>query len=236
MNRETGEELDKRFATSDAETVLNFFLKEYGNKLAFSSSLGAEDQVLTDMIWTRFPDTRIFTLDTGRLFQETYDLMEKISQRYNKSIEVFFPDKESIEKMVSEKGINLFYRSIDNRKECCNVRKTVPLGRALIGVEVWVTGIRRDQAITRYAAPMVEWNEQYKLLKVNPLRDWTKEMVLEYIHNHDLPYNILHDKGFPSIGCAPCTRAITAGEDVRAGRWWWELPENKECGIHANGK
>jgi phosphoadenosine phosphosulfate reductase len=162
--------------------------------------------------------------------------MDKIEERYNRRIEIFFPDKAEVERMVAEKGINLFYKSIDNRKECCHIRKTVPLSRALSGVEAWVTGIRRDQAITRYAAPMVEWNEQFKLLKINPLRDWTQEMVWDYIRNHDLPYNKLHDNGFPSIGCAPCTRAISPSEDIRAGRWWWELPENKECGIHVTRK
>jgi phosphoadenosine phosphosulfate reductase len=236
MNKELAEEFDKRFTKSDAETVLSFFIKEYGMNLAFSSSMGAEDQVLTHMIWTEYPDTRIFTLDTGRLFQETYELMDKIRQRYGRSIEIYFPAREDVEKMVSEKGINLFYTNIENRMKCCHIRKTVPLSRALKGVEVWVTGIRRDQAITRYAAPMVEWNDQYKLLKINPLRDWTQEMVWDYIHKNDIPYNSLHDKGFPSIGCAPCTRAISTGEDIRAGRWWWELAENKECGIHVSGK
>jgi len=236
MNKELAVKLDLRFAKSDAETVLSFFINEYGRNLAFSSSMGAEDQVLTDMIWTKYPETRIFTLDTGRLFQESYELMDKIEERYNRRIEIFFPDKAEVEKMVAEKGINLFYKSIDNRKECCHIRKTVPLSRALSGVEAWVTGIRRDQAITRYAAPLVEWNEQYKLLKINPLRDWTQEMVWDYIRKHDLPYNKLHDNGFPSIGCAPCTRAISPSEDIRAGRWWWELPENKECGIHVTRK
>jgi phosphoadenosine phosphosulfate reductase len=236
MNKELAEQYDSRFGKSDAESVLQFFIREFGDKLAFSSSLGAEDQVLTHMIWTKHPETRIFTLDTGRLFQEAYELMDKTNKRYGRSIQVFFPSREDVERMVSEKGINLFYDSVDNRKECCHVRKTLPLSRALQGVEAWVTGIRRDQAVTRYAAPMVEWNDQYKLLKINPLRDWTHEMVWDYIRSNDIPYNILHDKGFSSIGCSPCTRAITSGEDIRAGRWWWEQPENKECGIHITGK
>jgi phosphoadenosine phosphosulfate reductase len=236
MSRELASELDKRFAKSEAESVLDYFINEYKSKLAFSTSLGAEDQVLTHMIWSKYPEARIFTLDTGRLFQDTYELIDKVHSKYGKRLEIFFPDKENVEKMVAEKGVNLFYQSIENRKECCHTRKTEPLGRALSGVEAWVTGIRREQAVTRYSTPMVEWNDQYKLLKVNPLRDWTEEMVWEYIRKHDIPYNTLHDKGFPSIGCAPCTRAVAKGEDVRAGRWWWEQPENKECGIHVTGK
>ena len=149
---------------------------------------------------------------------------------------IFFPAKEQVEKMVDEKGINLFYRSIENRKECCHIRKTEPLSRALKGVDVWITGIRREQAITRYSAPMVEWNSQYNLLKINPLRDWTEAMVWDYIKVNDIPFNKLHEQGFPSIGCQPCTRAVKPGEDIRAGRWWWENPENKECGIHVKGK
>jgi phosphoadenosine phosphosulfate reductase len=236
MNKDLAEIFDKRFASSNAEEIVSFFALEYENKLAFSSSMGAEDQVLTHMIWTKYPGTRIFTLDTGRLFKETYELMEKVSQRYKRSIEIYFPSREDVEKMVSEKGINLFYKSIENRKKCCHVRKTMPLLRALSGVEVWITGIRRDQALSRYSAPVVEWSDQYKLLKINPLRDWTQEMVWDYIKKNNVPYNDLHDQGFPSIGCEPCTRAILAGEDIRAGRWWWETPDSKECGIHNSGK
>jgi len=236
MSKELADELDKRFAKSEAESVLDYFIHEYKEKLSFSSSLGAEDQVLTHMMWTKYPETRIFTLDTGRLFQETHTLIEKVSEKYGRRIEVYYPNTEKLEKLVNEKGINLFYHSIENRKECCHTRKTEPLSRALAGVEIWITGIRREQAITRYSTPMVEWNDQYKLLKVNPLRDWTEEMVWNYIRENEIPYNELHDKGFPSIGCAPCTRAVNRGEDVRAGRWWWEQPENKECGIHVTGK
>ena len=236
MSKEIADELNKRFVKSDSQSIISFLIEEYAEKLAFSSSLGAEDQVLTHIIWSLDPDVRIFTLDTGRLFQETYELLDRISQRYGRHIEVIFPASEAVERMVSEKGINLFYKSVENRKECCNIRKTEPLLRALKGVDAWITGIRRDQSITRYAAPIVEWNDEYKLIKINPLRDWTIDMVWDFIRENDLPYNPLHDRGFPSIGCAPCTRAINPGEEIRAGRWWWELPENKECGIHTHGK
>jgi len=236
MSKELAAELDVRFAKSGAEDILRFFTSEFKTKLAFSSSLGAEDQVLTHMIWNIYPAARIFTLDTGRLYQETYNLIEKVADKYGQRLEIYFPDNKKVEKLVAEKGVNLFYQSVANRKECCHIRKTEPLSRALEGVEAWVTGIRREQAITRYSAPMVEWNDQYKLLKINPLRDWTEEMVWDYIRENDIPYNELHDKGFPSIGCAPCTRAVSEGEDLRAGRWWWEQPENKECGIHVTGK
>ncbi len=236
MSKELAAELDERFAKSDANDVLRYFTDKYKTKLAFSSSLGAEDQVLTHMIWKIYPEARIFTLDTGRLYQETYNLIEKVADKYGKRLEVYFPDNKKVEELVAKKGVNLFYHSIENRKECCHIRKTEPLSRALEGIEAWVTGIRREQAVTRYSATMVEWNEQYKLLKINPLRDWTEEMVWNYIRENDIPYNELHDKGFPSIGCAPCTRAVNKGEDLRAGRWWWEQPENKECGIHVSGK
>lgn len=232
MSKEIAEKLDLQFAKSSAEEVLDYFTREYSGDVVFSSSLGAEDQVITHMLWSEKAETRIITLDTGRLFQECYDLIDKVAERYGRRIEVYFPDKEKVEQMVNENGLNLFYKSIENRKNCCHIRKTEPLSRALQGIRVWITGIRRDQAITRYSTPMVEWNEQYKLLKINPLRDWDIEKVWEYIRKHEVSYNKLHDQGYPSIGCAPCTRAIAQGEDIRAGRWWWENPESKECGIH----
>ncbi|OFX88045.1 MAG: phosphoadenosine phosphosulfate reductase [Bacteroidetes bacterium GWF2_33_16] len=214
------------------EKVLWYFIKEYGKNMAFSSSLGAEDQVLTNMICEIDKNTRIFTLDTGRMFPETYKLIEKTNSRYKIKIEIFFPDYQQVENMVHEKGINLFYESIDNRKQCCHIRKIEPLKRAFKGLDVWICGLRREQSITRTSNQLVEWDENNSLLKINPLIDWTENQVWDYIRKHNIPYNDLHDKGFPSIGCQPCTRAIKSGEDVRAGRWWWENPDKKECGLH----
>jgi len=230
------EELNSRFAGKDATEVLEWFLKEYKGKIALSSSMGAEDQVLTDMVMKIDPDIRIFTLDTGRLYYETYELIERTSLRYKKRIEIFFPSPDEVEKMVNEKGINLFYQSIENRKECCRVRKLEPLKRAFRGLEVWICGLRRSQSATRVNNQMVEWDEVNGLIKLNPLIDWEERDVWEYIKNHGVPYNPLHDKGFPSIGCQPCTRAIEPGEDIRAGRWWWENPDTKECGLHNRKK
>jgi phosphoadenosine phosphosulfate reductase len=224
---------NEQFKKSSAQEVLAYFLKEFKGEIALSSSLGAEDQVLTEMVATIDKSARIFTLDTGRVFPETYDLIAKTNQKYNVSIEVFFPDFKKVQEMVKLKGINLFYESIENRKECCHVRKMEPLKRAFAGLKVWICGLRKDQSITRFYSKMVEWDEANGLLKINPLINWTEQQVWDYIKTNDIPYNVLHDKGFPSIGCQPCTRAIEKGEDVRAGRWWWEQPEHKECGLHS---
>ena len=228
------DQLNKRFEKSDPKEVLEYFLSTYKGKIALSSSLGAEDQVLTKMVVGIDPDTRIFTLDTGRLFPESYDLMARTGEKYNIKVEVFFPDYKRVEKMVAEKGINLFYESIENRKECCHIRKVEPLKRAFKDLDVWICGLRRDQSITRFNSRLIEWDEANGLIKLNPILNWTEKDVWDYIKKHDIPYNILHDKGFPSIGCQPCTRAVKPGEDVRAGRWWWEKPEQKECGLHEN--
>jgi phosphoadenosine phosphosulfate reductase len=226
------EELNKKLEGSSPLDVLNYFIGEYRGKIAQSTSLGAEDQVLTDMICSIDNKTRIFSLDTGRLFQETYDLIEKTNSQYNINIEIYFPDWKKVEEMVREKGINLFYRSIENRKQCCYLRKIEPLNRALKGVEAWISGIRKDQTVSRFYTKLVEWDETHKIIKVNPLLKWTEKQVWEYIKENNVPYNELHDKGFSSIGCQPCTRALKPGEDFRAGRWWWEEPENRECGLH----
>ena len=194
--------------------------------------LEQKDQVLTEMVSKIDKNCRIFTLDTGRLFPETYNLINDTNKKYNLAIEVFFPDNQKVEKMVKEKGINLFYESIENRKECCAVRKLEPLKRAFNGLDVWICGLRKDQSVTRFYSKMVEWDEVNNLIKINPLINWTEQQVWNYIEKNNIPYNPLHKKGFPSIGCQPCTRAIEKGEDVRAGRWWWELPDQKECGLH----
>jgi phosphoadenosine phosphosulfate reductase len=222
----------KQIANCGAEEILAFFSGEFPGKCIFSSSLGAEDQVLTDMIAKTRTDIRIFTLDTGRLFRETYDLIHITEQKYHRKIEVFFPDASSVENMVNAKGINLFYESPANRKECCNIRKIEPLKRALRDMKVWITGLRRDQSVSRSDSVLVNWDDAYSVIKVNPLVDWTEAAVWAYIRSHKVPYNTLHDKGFPSIGCLPCTRAVLPGEDGRAGRWWWENESSRECGLH----
>ncbi|MDR0509765.1 MAG: phosphoadenylyl-sulfate reductase [Rikenellaceae bacterium] len=225
--------LNARFEGVAPQEVLRYFLAEFGERVALSSSLGLEDQVLTDMICAVDAKARIFTLDTGRLFPETYSLIDKTNMRYGIRIELFFPDHTLVEKMTSTKGVNLFYESIEQRRECCRVRKLEPLGRAFKGLDAWICGLRREQSVTRRDMQTVEWDEGNALIKVNPLIDWTEEQLRDYIKTNNVPYNVLHDKGFPSIGCQPCTRAVAQGEDVRAGRWWWEAPEHKECGLHA---
>jgi len=217
---------------ASAQEIIHYFAVNYKGKIAFASSLGLEDQVLTEMIAGIDPGMRIFTLDTGRLFQETYDLLDITRKKYGISIEVMFPDADDVEEMVNSRGINLFYDSVENRKLCCFIRKTEPLSRALNGVSAWITGLRREQSVTRTQVSIVEWDEIQNKIKVNPLADWTTEQVWEYIRSHKIPYNTLHDKGYPSIGCLPCTRPVEPGSDIRSGRWWWESPDNKECGLH----
>lgn len=219
-------------AANPPEALLRYVAELFPGAVRFSSSLGQEDQVLTDMIARGKIGIQIFTLDTGRLFYETYDLLDKTTARYRVPVDVYYPDAAGVEALVREKGINGFYESVDNRKACCHVRKVEPLARALRGAKVWVTGIRADQSANRHDMPFVEWDEARQLYKINPLLHWTLADVEAYIERHNVPYNTLHDKGFISIGCAPCTRAIEPGEDPRAGRWWWESSQ-KECGLHA---
>lgn len=227
-------ELNQQFNGSTPQELLRYFLDEFKGRIGLSTSLSIEDQMLTDMIASLHPSTRIFTLDTGRLFPETYSLIEKTARKYPSiHLEVFFPDATEVEQMVSESGINLFYDGIEQRKRCCNIRKLQPLRRAFEGLEVWICGLRREQSVTRSDMQAVEWDEANKLIKLNPLIDYSEEQVWEYIRANKVPYNQLHDKGFPSIGCQPCTRAVAPGEEIRSGRWWWENPEHKECGLHA---
>ncbi len=212
--------------------LIAFFLDRHPAKVAFSSSLGAEDQVITHMLAGSGKPFKLFTLDTGRMFQESYDLIEITRKRYQLLFEVYFPETAHVEKMVNEKGINLFYDSVENRKLCCHIRKIEPLRRALAGMEVWITGVRREQSVTRGDLGFLELDADLGLIKVNPLVDWKEKDVWAYIKENKVPYNTMHDKGFPSIGCLPCTRAVLLGEDLRAGRWWWEDPALKECGLH----
>jgi phosphoadenosine phosphosulfate reductase len=225
---------NEQLKDSSPEDILRFFLKKYKGKVAFATSLGAEDQVITSMLAGMEAGLRIFTLDTGRLFQETYDLLDITQKKYQLNIKIYFPDAHNVEEMVHEKGINLFYESVENRKLCCHIRKVEPLKRALSGMQVWISGLRREQSMTRNKMETVEWDETNQLIKINPLIDWTRQQVWDYIREHNIPYNTLHDKGFLSIGCLPCTRAVLPGETERAGRWWWENSDNKECGLHVH--
>ena len=226
------EALNQKYSQATAEELLSGFLAEFKGKIAFSSSLGIEDQVLTHMVCNIDKTTKIFTLDTGRLFPETYDLIHRTNQKYGIKMSVYFPEAGQVEKMVNTKGINLFFESVENRKLCCNIRKIQPLKRAFEGLEVWICGLRSEQSVTRQDMQKIEWDEANEIIKLNPLIDWTEEETKAYIKTNGIPYNPLHDKGYPSIGCQPCTRAIFAGEDIRAGRWWWENPDTKECGLH----
>jgi phosphoadenosine phosphosulfate reductase len=217
---------------TSAENILRTALEQYAGRIALSSSLSIEDQVITDILVRLDPAARIFTLDTGRLFPETYTLIDRTNKYYGIRIEVFFPEREAVEAMVNGQGINLFYDSLPQRKECCRVRKIEPLRRAFAGLDAWICGLRREQSVTRTEVLPVERDEANGLVKINPLFDWTEQEVWDYIHTHNVPYNVLHDEGFPSIGCQPCTRAVASGADPRSGRWWWESPEHKECGLH----
>lgn len=202
--------------------------------VVFANSLGAEDMVLTDLIAKHQPDIRMFSLDTGRLPKETYDLMQEVSQHYTLPMHVYFPDSTLVEKYVAQHGINGFYDSVENRKGCCFARKVEPLRRALAGKGAWITGMRRDQAVTRGTLEVSSFDSDNGLQKFNPLLEWSNKDVWAYIRQNDVPYNKLHDQFYPSLGCAPCTRSVTPGEDIRAGRWWWEDPKNKECGLHVS--
>jgi phosphoadenosine phosphosulfate reductase len=226
------ENYNSRLNGSSPQEIIRFFAEEFPGRIAFATSLGAEDQVIAEMIAGIEPDMKILTLDTGRLFQETYDLLDITRKKYGLNIEVCFPDAMDVEEMVNSRGINLFYDNVENRKLCCFIRKTEPLTRALQGMDSWICGLRRDQSVTRQEIKAVEWDNIQKKIKVNPLVNWNLEQVWDYIHAQKIPYNTLHDKGYPSIGCLPCTRAVLPGEDIRAGRWWWESPENRECGLH----
>ena len=200
--------------------------------VTFANSLGAEDMVLTDLIAKHQLAIEMFSLDTGRLPQETYELMQTVRERYSVPLKIYFPDAAQVEKYVAKNGVNGFYDSVDNRKACCHMRKVEPLKRALAGKKAWITGMRHDQAVTRDSLEVSSFDADHGLQKFNPLLDWSNAEIWEYIKQHDVPYNKLHDQFYPSIGCAPCTRAVTPGEDIRSGRWWWEDPQNKECGLH----
>jgi len=218
-----------------AKAVLADIANNY-SPATLASSFGAEDMVLMDLICKFAPEIEIFTLDTGRLPKETYELMQQLRTHYDKQVQVYYPQAATIEQFVTTNGPNAFYDSVELRKSCCGIRKVEPLQRALQGKKAWLTGMRRSQSVTRAELPVSEWDADHGLQKFSPLTDWSNGDVKKYLKAFDVPYNKLHDEGYASIGCAPCTRAITPGEDIRAGRWWWEDPENKECGLHVKAK
>ena len=225
--------MELNFENLHVADILQQIAEKYPTSAAFSTSLSEEDQVITHYIFANNLPIRVFTLDTGRLFPETYAVLASTLERYGKKIEVYFPKHEGVEKLITEKGPSSFYTSLEDRKECCFIRKVEPLNRALAGVECWITGLRAEHSENRKAMPMVEMDEARNILKIHPLTKWTTEEVKEEIKKHNIPYNILHDRGFVSIGCQPCTRAINPGDDFRAGRWWWENTDKKECGLHS---
>ncbi|MCB1141537.1 MAG: phosphoadenylyl-sulfate reductase [Leptospiraceae bacterium] len=226
------QKLNDSIQEKDPFEVIAEIQMEYKNDVVFTSSLGIEDQVVLDLLIKNKYDFKLITLDTGRLYNETYNLIEKSERVLKKKFEIYFPHFETLESFIKEKGINSFYDSIENRKECCRIRKILPLGRALHRAKFWVTGLRREQDLSRSEIQFAEWDEKFNLIKLNPLLNWTEEKVWNHIKINNIPYNPLHDQGFPSIGCAPCTRAILPGESIRAGRWWWENQNQKECGLH----
>lgn len=229
--------LEREHGGKSAGEIVAWAIRTYGRKAAIASSFGAEDVVLIDLAAKASPDARIFTLDTGRLPDETYQVMDAIRRKYGVKIEIFFPEAAAVEKLTTDKGLFSFRESVENRKECCRIRKVEPLGRALAGSAAWLTGLRREQSLTRSELPIFEADStQGGMLKISPIAGWTEAQVWDYIKKNNVPYNRLHDAGYRSIGCAPCTRAVKEGEDVRAGRWWWESPDKKECGLHPGRK
>ena len=226
-------ELKNRLTGFSCEEQMGMLASLFPGKVIFTTSLGIEDQVITHKIFTNNLDIKIITLDTGRLFPQTYDVFSSTIIRYKKKINVYFPESEDVEKMVTEKGPYSFYQSVENRKECCRIRKVAPLGRALEGMEVWISGIRADQSDNRNNMDWIEYDAAKNLYKFYPIFNWSFEEVNSFVKENNIPYNSLHDKGFVSIGCEPCTKAVKPGDDFRSGRWWWENEGAKECGLHS---
>jgi phosphoadenosine phosphosulfate reductase len=227
--------LDLETKAAQVREALSVAVKEYG-RVVYANSLGAEAMVLTDIICNSVPEIDIVSIDTGRLHEETYELLAKLQHRYNKRIRVIYPDGQDVSDLVTRQGINGFFDSPEARGACCGVRKVVPFQKFVAGYAAWVTGVRREQSKTRAEGELIEWDAQNGLHKISPMLDWSEEQVWAYIHARQLPFNSLHEKGYPSIGCAPCTRAIKPGEPQRAGRWWWEQPEHRECGLHPRAR
>lgn len=227
-------DLSNRLEGKEPAEALAILAAEFPGKVVFSSSFSWEDQAISHIILTANLPIQIFTLDTGRLFEETYYVWSRTNEKYNTQIKAYYPNQTLLENFIAEKGPNSFYQSIENRKGCCYVRKVEPLKRALAGNEVWITGLRAEHSPEREGLPQLEWDENNHIIKFHPILNWSTEKLKNFIHQNGIPYNTLHDKGFVSIGCAPCTRAVREGEDFRAGRWWWENRETKECGLHAH--
>ncbi|OJW78411.1 phosphoadenylyl-sulfate reductase [Spirosoma sp. 48-14] len=230
----TLESLSERLLGLSNVEAIRTLAELFPGQIVFSTSLGYEDQVITDLIASNDIPVRIFTLDTGRMFSETYSVWKKTNDRYGINIETYYPQADAVEKLMTGKGPYSMYESVENRKECCGIRKVEPLNRALKGQKIWITGIRAEQSANRQDMTQLEWDEAHQLFKFHPLMDWTFDQVKQYVKEHNVPYNPLHDRGFVSIGCQPCTRAIQEGEDFRAGRWWWEDNSKKECGLHTH--
>ena len=237
FSEENVKSLNREFEQSSPEDILAWASQNLGSSVALATSFQVQGMVLVDMFAKMDPEARIFTLDTGRLHSHTYDAMEKTRERYGINIEVLFPNRDEVEEMVTSRGVNLFYKSVENRRLCCQVRKTNPLNGFLKTLDGWITSIRADQTAQRADSSKFEIDYLHgRMLKINPILDWTTDQVWDYVRKNDVPYNRLHDMGYPSIGCAPCTRAVEEGEDPRAGRWWWEQGSDKECGIHFSHK
>lgn len=217
---------------ADPEETLEFAVRQFPRKVSLASSLGMEDQVLTAMIVKNQLPIPIFTLDTGRLFPETLDLIARTETQYGIRIKIFFPESKVVQEMVDRYGINLFRENAELRKHCCSIRKLEPLRRALQGTDAWICGLRKGQGLTREKVELIEWDATWSLVKFNPLAHWDELSLRQYLVENQVPYNPLHDEGYPSIGCSCCTRAVAPGENPRAGRWWWEHPEHRECGLH----
>jgi phosphoadenosine phosphosulfate reductase len=219
--------------SKSAQEILQWAINKFGEKAGLASSFGMEDMVLIDLLTRLNGEITIFTLDTGRLHEETYEVMERARSKYGITIKTYFPNKEDVENLQNKKGFFSFRESMENRKECCSIRKIDPLNRALSNLDAWITGLRREQGLTRVDVQKVSADDDHNsIIKINPLADWSLSMLKEYINTNDIPINALHKKNYPSIGCAPCTRAVETGDDIRSGRWWWENPEHKECGLH----
>ena len=232
--KDRAETLASELQGIEPEEALRLLSNEFPGKVVFSSSFSWEDQAISHIILNAKLPINIFTLDTGRLFEETYYVWSRTNEKYGTQIKAYYPDRALLEDFIQEKGPNSFYQSIENRKGCCYIRKVEPLKRALAGNLVWVTGLRAEHSPERHDLPQIEWDESNQIIKYHPILHWTTEELKDFIHKNGIPYNTLHDKGFVSIGCAPCTRAVQPGEDFRAGRWWWENRETKECGLHAH--
>lgn len=234
LNDDLASQLDGETAGLGIQDTLRTLSSRFQGEIVLSTSFGQEDQIITDMIFTADLPVLVFTLDTGRHFEETYKVMNQTLAKYNKKIKVCFPDKDQVEKLMTQKGPFSFYESVENRKECCHIRKVEPLQKILSQASCWITGLRASQSFDRHTLKRFSYDAANQVIKYNPLIEWSIDQVIDYLKLNHVPYNVLHDRGFLSIGCAPCTRAVADGEDIRAGRWWWENNTSKECGLHQN--